>query len=976
MKSASRTIAILMFLFLLSASLLAQSTGVIKGQVTDPSGAVVTDATVTAKSAGGQVFTAATNKQGNYEIKGLAPGKYAISVVSKGFSKYETQDLAIEAGHAQQLDIALDIAVKSEEVEVQDTTTQVDVAPSNNASAIVLKGKDLDALSDDPDDLAADLQALAGPSAGPNGGQIYIDGFTNGQLPPKSAIREVRINTNPFSAEYDHIGYGRIEIFTKPGTDKFHGQAMFNFNNQIFNARNPFNHGDQPGYQSEMYNANVGGPLSKKASFFFSVQRRKQDETSIINAVVLDNNFNQVPFSTAVPNPVTRMEIGPRIDYQLTKRNALTVRYEFNRNESQNGGISTFTLPTLGMNSNSTNHQLQISDNQILSDTMLFDTRFQYSRNRNSSTALSFAPYIAVPGAFNAGGNTNGVSQDHTDRYELQNYLRMTRGKHLITVGGRFRAVRDANDSTSGYNGSFNFDSLTAYQITQQGLAQGLTAAQIRAAGGGASQFRITSGQPLVSVSQEDAGVFAEDTWTVRPNITVTTGLRFETQNNIGNRFNLAPRIGFAWGLGRVKNGPAKTVLRLGTGIFYDRFSEGLVMTAQRLNGITQQNYIVTNPDFFPNVPAVSALTGALSSLTTYQIAPNLHAPYVIQSAASVEHQLTKTATIAVTYLHSEGRHQLLTHNINAPLPGTYTGPGTGTRPLGGNNNVYEFASEGVFDQNQLITNANVRIGARVSLNSFYMLNYASGNSSGSNSFPVNQYSLANEYGRTAFDVRQRFFITGNISAPWGIRFNPFVTVSSGNSFNITLGHDLNGDSIINDRPVFATTSACDGKIIVCTPWGIFDTVSTTGKAIPVNYGTGHAQFSINLRVSKTIGFGPSLNAEANRGNRGGGGDHGPGGGGGDHGPGGGGGGGRPGGGMVRMGGGGPMGGAGGTGKRYNLTFSLNANNLFNHVNPSVPVGNLSSPLFGTSNSLAGGGFGGGGQAANRRVTMQVQFAF
>ncbi len=970
MKSASRVIAVLMFLLLASSLLLAQSTGAIKGQVTDPTGAVVVDATVTAKAANGQTATAVTNKQGNYEIKGLAPGSYEIGVAAKGFSKYNTSDLAVAAGKTQDLDISLEIAVQAEKVDVQDTNTSVNVDPSTNATAIVLKGKDLDALSDDPDDLANDLQALAGPSAGPNGGQIYIDGFTNGQLPPKSAIREVRINTNPFSAEYDRIGYGRIEIFTKPGTDKFHGQAMFNFNNEIFNARNPFNHGDQPGYQTEMYNANVGGPLSKKASFFFNVQRRKQDETSIINAVVLDNNFNQVPFSTGVPNPVTRLEIGPRLDYQLSKNNTLTARYEYNSNNNENGGIGTFDLPTLARNSDSSNHQLQISDSQIISPTVLDDTRFQYSRNRNSSSALSSAPYIGVLGAFNSGGSTSGISQDHTDRYELQNNLRMTHGKHLISIGGRFRAVRDANDSTSGYNGSYTFNSLTAYQITQQGLALGWTPAQIRAAGGGASQFRLTAGTPLVSISQEDAGIFAEDTWTIRPNMTLTTGLRFETQNNISNNFNFGPRIGFAWGLGRVKNGPAKTVLRLGSGIFYDRFSEGLVMTAQRLNGVTQQNYVVTNPDFYPAVPAPSTLTGGLSSPTTYRIAPNLHAPYVIQSAATLEHQLTKTATVAVTYLHSEGRHQLLTHNINAPLPGTYTGPGTGVRPLGGTANVYEFASEGVFDQNQFITNANVRIGAKVSLNSFYVLNYASGNTSGANSFPVNQYSLANEYGRTGYDVRHRFFVGGNVSAPWGVRFNPFIVVSSGNPFNVTLGRDLNGDSQFNDRPVFGT-GPCDGKVVVCTPWGIFNTQATTGNVIPVNYGTGPGQFSINLRVSKTIGFGPSLNREANRGGGGGGGDRGPGGGG-DHG----GGRGMPGGGMIRMGGGGgPFGGPGGTNKRYNLTLSLNANNLFNHVNAAVPVGNLSSPLFGISNSLAGG-FGGGGQAANRRVMLMAQFSF
>ena len=116
----------------------------------------------------------------------------------------------------------------------------MDVDPENNAGAIILKDKDLEALSDDPDELMSELQALAGPSAGPNGGQIYIDGFTGGQLPPKASIREIRINQNPFSAEYDKLGYGRIEIFTKPGTDKFHGQLFLIGNTAGFNSRNPF----------------------------------------------------------------------------------------------------------------------------------------------------------------------------------------------------------------------------------------------------------------------------------------------------------------------------------------------------------------------------------------------------------------------------------------------------------------------------------------------------------------------------------------------------------------------------------------------------------------------------------------------------------------------------------------------------------------------------------------------------------------
>src|SRR5437588_11078920 len=170
------------------------------------------------------------------------------------------------------------IQAEQQNVVVTDETPTVNVEASGNSNAIVLKGKDLDALSDDPDELSNELSALAGPSAGPNGGQIFIDGFSGGQLPPKSAIREIRVNQNPFSAEYDRLGYGRIEILTKPGTDKLHGQFMINGNASALNARNPFvGEAAQPAYHSVLYSGNIGGPINKKASFFFNLDRRNID---------------------------------------------------------------------------------------------------------------------------------------------------------------------------------------------------------------------------------------------------------------------------------------------------------------------------------------------------------------------------------------------------------------------------------------------------------------------------------------------------------------------------------------------------------------------------------------------------------------------------------------------------------------------------------------------------------------------------
>jgi hypothetical protein len=250
------------------------ATGTLRGQVTDPSGAVVANAAVAVLVSGGQTHSATTNRTGAYEIGNLAPGKYTVTANAQGFAVFVQNDVNVAAGQVAQFNIALDINVQQEKVNVHEDTPQVDVNPANNASAIVLSGKDLEALPDDPDELESDLEALAGPSAGPNGGQLYIDGFTAGQLPPKSSIREIRINQNPFSAEYDKLGYGRIEVFTKPGTDKFHGQVSVVGNSSGLNTRNPFlGDASQEPYDSVIYMGNFGGPINKKASFFLDVQR-------------------------------------------------------------------------------------------------------------------------------------------------------------------------------------------------------------------------------------------------------------------------------------------------------------------------------------------------------------------------------------------------------------------------------------------------------------------------------------------------------------------------------------------------------------------------------------------------------------------------------------------------------------------------------------------------------------------------------
>src|SRR6202162_1875974 len=248
------------------------TTGTLRGQVIDPSGSTVSGAAVLLTAPNGNSVDSVTNKDGSYEVTGLAPGTYTVKVVAEGFGLFTAQNIAVKAGQVQTLKIALTLEEQKLEIHVEDSPTQLDVNPENNAGAIILKDKDLEALSDDPDELQEELQALAGPSAGPNGGQIYIDGFTGGQLPPKASIREIRINQNPFSAEYDKLGYGRIEILTKPGTDQWHGQLFLTGTASQFNARNPFERLPEgeppPGYESTQFRGNIGGPLTNRASLF------------------------------------------------------------------------------------------------------------------------------------------------------------------------------------------------------------------------------------------------------------------------------------------------------------------------------------------------------------------------------------------------------------------------------------------------------------------------------------------------------------------------------------------------------------------------------------------------------------------------------------------------------------------------------------------------------------------------------------
>jgi hypothetical protein len=395
-------------------------------------------------------------------------------------------------------------------------------------------------------------------------------------------------------------------------------------------------------------------------------------------------------------------------------------------------------------------------------------------------------------------------------------------------------------------------------------------------------------------------------------------------------------------------------------------------MIAARLNGQNQQTYIVSNPDFFPTPPPLSSLTEAAASVPTiFRIAPNLVFPYDMDAAVSLEHQLSGNATASLTYVNSRGVHQFLANDINAPLPGTFnpSNPTSGVRPLGNAaGNIYNYESAAIYKQTQLIANIHIQT-SRVSLFGYYVYNQSHGEAglnlqsspAGEFSFQTNPWNLSEDYGRTSFDIRHRAVVGGSYAVPLGIRLSSMVIASSGQPFSIQLPQDLYGTGVYDARPAPATASTPPANVVV-TKYGNFN-IAPGPEDTPIhpNTETGPSNFMLNLRLSRTFGFGRE--AGEKHGDE----DSAPGPEGRVRGLGGRG---------LSSGGGSNLGGA--TNRRYALTLSMSALNTLNNVNLATPVNVLGSPQFGQSTSLAGGAYSAqvGNPVANRLVNVSVGLSF
>jgi hypothetical protein len=924
-------------------------TATLKGVVTDESGAIVAGATVTLTNNSGNAVKAVTTSDGSYSIAESA-GDYTAEASAPDL-KSRPQKVTIRGG-VQVLDLQMKVVQAAQEITVEERALTVTPEAANNVSATVLSGNDLEALSDNPDDLINDLIAIAGPGAGPGGASVFIDGFADGQVPAKEAIREIRINQNPFSAEYDKIGTGRIEILTKPGTNKFHGTEGYNISNDVWNSRNPYSPQKAP-FTLQEYIGNASGPIGKRASFFVDFRRDAIDNGAIINGSTLDPSTLNIisPFTDVFVLRQRRWTINPRADFQVTANNTISVRWNATHTVIPYSGVGGFNLVSRGASSVSMNHTVQVTETAVLSASVVNETRLQIYHPHYEVTPTSTGYGLQVLGAFNGGATPQGNARDTQRHLEFQNYVTAVHGKHswrfgvrlhrpsdddvapqnfagTFTFGGGFGPILDANNNqildSAGQPVLAPITSIERYRRTLLFQSLGYSPDRIANLGGGATQFSIVSGDPSLSANESDVGLFVGDDWKPHQNLTLSLGFRYEAQTNIHDPHDFAPRIGIAWAV------HPKTVLRAGAGIFYDRFSLGNTMTALRQNGVREQQYAITNPGFFPSIPSIASLATFQAAQVRQEVSPTLVAPRYYQSAFAVERQLPWNTTLAVSYSNSHGLHMLRSRDINAPLPGTYdpSVAGSGVYPLGPVGSVFQMESSGLYNQNQLALSVNTRASKYLSLTGSYALNRAMSNTDGIGTFPSNPYSFAGDYGPAATDLRHRMSLGGSINTKWNVAFNPLLNLTSQPPFDITAGRDIYGTTLFNGRPGIATDPTKPG--LIATSYGLLDPNPTPDeKILGRNYGRGPGTVSVNLRVTKTVSFGTKRSAADEK-------------------------------------------------PPYTLSFAMASRNILNHTNPGPIIGNITSPLFGHANQASGGaGNGGFSEAANNRtLEFQTRFTF
>ncbi|MGE3276548.1 MAG: carboxypeptidase regulatory-like domain-containing protein [Vicinamibacterales bacterium] len=856
MRLRLRTLFVLAWLAAVPTALLAQQAATLAVVVQDETQARLIHAEVTIVDLMGVERTVSVDDHGVATFRNVAPGTYQVLAVSSGF-----QATAISVDVARgtnEATVQLPVAIE-EEVAVEGTDAS---ARRDNGFSQTLTPEEIEALSDDPDEMADELAQMAGPGA-----QIFVDGFRGGRLPPKDQIQSIRFQRNSFAAEYHDAGMVRVEIITRPGFGNWRGRFNFGFRDESLNARDAFAPITGP-EQQKRYMFNFNGPIQQgKTSLGISADGLASYQSETVVARTPAGELNDL-----VRRPTDNLNASVRLDHELSQGNQ--IRTEFSRRTStrSNLGVGNFNLADRAYEQEQVTDQFRVRNTRVYGKSVFSELRLEARRSETSFLSTSAAPAVRVIDAFTSGGAGRDGVRTGTEIELAQNFDWTVNKKHSMRAGLLFESAWWDSTQTTNANGTFTFRTLDDY------LA------------GRASQFSRLVGDPNVSYSQQQLGLFVQDDFQIGKTFSLSVGARHELQTNLDDKWNLAPRVGFTWSPRRVK-----VNVRGGYGMFYDWFETNLFEQTIQVDGTHQLEEVIIDPSY-PDASLSTA--GTVLPPSIIRVGDHLELPVIHQASIGFDRQLAPWMTMRADYLLLRGTGQFRSINANAPV--------NGVRPDQAVGNITEILSTGRSATDRLSVGLMMMVpGRRIMGNVTYQLGSSRNYADSALALPSDSTNPDADWGPAANDVRHRLMLMFNTPLPYGVRANVMVQGSSGTPYTITTGYDDNGDTVFNDRPA----------------------------GVGRNTARGSAQWNVNLRLNKSIplggvrgggpgeptvigGDGPPPQALAQRG---------PGGGGG--GP------------MMMM--------MDGNASRYRLDIYAQVSNLLNATNYTGWVGNQLSSFFG-----------------------------